>query len=306
MRKLRYLGIQDVTHLCKHLGSSPKELERICLSPEGYYRQGPREIKGKVRHIATPYGRLRLILDRLQALLQRMVIPSSIHGGVKQHSSRTNAGLHLRKPVVVCMDIKDFFPSVTSRRVYSMFREALKCAPDVARILTRLCTLNGSLPQGSPTSTIVAALATISLSNRLDRFAVNHGATYTQYVDDVTISGPEHMARMVPLLGKIIEQSGLRANQSKTKIARGREEKCVTGIRVNIVPDVTSKKMKEVRALVTSTDFSGDPDHKVRSLQGKIRYIEGLNKGAGRYLRRQLKRTNLPMLQNSPSLRPMN
>lgn len=169
MRKLRLLSIQDVAHLCKHLGSSPDELTHICHKPERYYRQGPRQIKGKIRHIATPQGRLRKILDRLQALLQRVVLPESIRGGVKEHSPRTNAVVHLKKPVVVCMDIKDFFPSISNRRVYAMFRETLKCAPDVAGILTRLCTLNSSLPQGSPTSTIVAALSTTRLSNRLEQ-----------------------------------------------------------------------------------------------------------------------------------------
>lgn len=294
MRRLRLLRIQDVTHLCKHLGSSLNELAHLCLKPEWYYRQGPRRIKGKTRHIATPEGRLRQILDRLQALLQRVVLPESIHGGVKGHSPRTNAVVHLRKPVVLCMDIKDFFPSITNRRVYAMFRETLKCAPDVARILTRLCTLNGSLPQGSPTSTIVAALSTVRLSNRLEQLANRHIATYTQYVDDVTISGPEHIDRMVPLLGEIIKQEGLRANKAKTKIARGGEEKCVTGIRVNMVPDVTSKKMKEVRALLASADFSVDRHQQVGSLQGKVRYIEGLNQGAGRYLQRQLKKKRSP------------
>ena len=72
---------------------------------------------------------------------------------------------------------------------------------DVARILTRLCTLKGSLPQGSPTSTIVAALSTVELTDRLDQFASNHNASYTQYVDDVTVSGPKHMIKMTPLLG---------------------------------------------------------------------------------------------------------
>jgi hypothetical protein len=290
MRKLRILNIRDISHLCKHLETSHNELAHICQNPERYYRQGPRLIKGKVRHIATPFGRLRAILDKLQNLLQRVDLPASVHGGVKEHSALTNAVPHLRKPIVLCMDIKDFFPSITNRRVYAMFRETLKCVLDVARMLTRLCTLNGSLPQGSPTSTIVAALSTIELTKRLDQFATNHNATYTQYVDDVTISGPRHMARMAPVLGKIIRQSGLKANPAKTKVAQGEEEKCVTGIRVNVVPDVTSKKMKEVRGLLDSEDLCGDTNQKVCSLEGKIRYIEGLNHGAGRYLRKQLRK----------------
>ncbi len=300
MRKLRFLNIRDLSHLRKHLGTSPNELAHICQKPESYYRQGPRLIKGKTRHIATPHGRLRVILDRLQTLLQRVVLPASIHGGVKGHSPLTNAVPHLRNPVVLCMDLKDFFPSVTNKRVYTMFLETLKCSPDVARNLTRLCTLNGSLPQGSPTSTIVAALSTIGLTNRLDQFANNHNATYIQYVDDVTVSGPRHLDRMAPLLEKVIRQAGFKANPAKTKMAQGEEEKCVTGIRVNVVPDVPSKKMKEVRGLLESkirVEFL----IKVRSLEGKIRYIEGLNLGAGRFVRKRLSKIKASRSETQPN-----
>ncbi len=75
--------------------------------------------------------------------------------------------------------------------VYKIFCKRLECSPNVSRYLTRLTTLNGSLPQGSPTSTILAALIAEPLAKRLDNFAKGHRADYSQYVDDNAVSDQE-------------------------------------------------------------------------------------------------------------------
>jgi len=299
MRPLVALNIRDVRHLCKLLGTSPEELERICAEPKRYYRQSQLVIRGKTRPIATPHGRLRETLDRLQSLLQRVCLPESIHGGRRGYSYITNALSHLCKPLVLCMDLKDFFPSVTNHRIYNVFRGRLGCTPDVARYLTRLTTLNGCLPQGSPTSTILAAIASEPLAMRLGKLAVQHRAQYSQYVDDVTISGPEHLGRLVPLVETAIRHEGFVVNNSKTRVASGNTEKTVTGIRVNQGPDIPRKKLQEVRCLIDDLERNrncirgGVSKRELDSIKGKIRFVEGLNPGAGRFLRRRFNRVLL-------------
>lgn len=295
MKPLVALNIRDVRHLCKLLGTSPEELKKISAEPKRYYRESQLVIKGKVRPIATPHGRLREILDRLQALLQRVSLPESIHGGRRGYSYITNALSHVCKPTVLCMDLKDFFPSVTNHRIYNVFRIRMGCTPDVARYLTRLTTLNGCLHQGSPTSTILAAIASEPLAMRLGKLAAQHRAAYTQYVDDVGISGPDHIGRLVPLVETAIRQEGFRVNNSKTRVASGNTEKTVTGLRVNQGPDVPRKKLREVRCLIDNLErnrncMHGVPKRELDSIKGKIRFVEGLNHGAGSFLRRRLNR----------------
>jgi len=292
MRPLHSLNIRDVQHLGKILGATPQEIAKICRDPKRYYREGTRIIKGKPRPLATPYGRLREILDKLQPFLQRVVLPMHVHGGRKGHSHLGNALSHVDNSGLFSMDLKDFFPSVSHHRVYRLFYARLGCSPDVARYLTRLTTLNGCLPQGSPTSTILAAIVSEPLVKRLAGLSVHHGAVYTQYVDDIAFSGPGYVGRLVPTFKRIVQQEGYRINESKTKIADHKSEKVVTGVRINGGPDIPSKMLKEVRGLLDVMENCQGPQsfpgRELISLKGKIGYIESLNRGAGKHLRRRL------------------
>lgn len=296
MRKLSALNIKDVKHLCKHLGTHSLELDSICQNVEGYYRSGDRNIKGKIRHISTPKGRLREILDKLQALLQRVCLPDCIHGGRKGYSYLSNAKPHINKSTVLNLDLKDFFPNLTDKRVYNLFLKRLGCTPTVSEYLKVLTTLNGSLPQGSPTSTILAALASESLAKRLESLAKKHGADYTQYVDDITLSGPSYIKSLIPTINKIIKQEGLIVNLDKTKVRNNSEEQIVTGIRVNHNLDVPKVKIKDIRkcinSIVSKTKIGIKPSNaELSSIKGKIQNIMQFNKGTGRFLRRQLQKT---------------
>lgn len=292
MRKLSALNICEMSHLFSLLGTNKKELDHIIAHPERYYWQETRNIKGKMRPIAAPQGRLLEILKRLNGLLQRIDLPENIHGGICGHSHITNAALHAKKPMVVNNDLKDFFPSVNHRKVYNIFFRRLGCKPDIARYLTRLTTLNGSLPQGSPTSTILSALVIEPIVKRVDILAKKHGATYTQYVDDMAISGSAHIKQLNPLLGKIIKQQGFRLNPSKTKVLDDKKEQVVTGVRVNQGTDIPSDKIKEIRDLIQELNVRHQTKGEITKgeilrVKGKIRYATNLNRGAGHFLQKR-------------------
>ena len=53
------------------------------------------------------------------------------------------------------MDIKDFFPSISARAVLTAL-VAQGLTADVASAITRLVTTNKHVPQGAPTSSIIA------------------------------------------------------------------------------------------------------------------------------------------------------
>lgn len=295
-RKLTALDIRDTRHLCKHLRTQEKELESICKRPERYYWQRQETVNGKIRYLATPRGRLREILDKLQALLQRISLPDCIHGGRKGHSNITNALVHINKSVVLNLDLKDFFPNVTNQMIYKIFCKRLRCSPNVSRYLTRLTTLNGSLPQGSPTSTILAALVTEPLAKRLDNFAKGHRAGYSQYVDDTSVSGVEYVQNLIPTIKKIIRQEWFMINNAKTNVSTSDYEQIVTGVRVNKGLDVPKEKLKTVRrqieTMAQQIKLLKKPLYtELASIRGKIHNISRLNKGAGHSLTKRLNKS---------------
>ena len=126
---------------------------------------------------------------RIRALLDELYRPSSrAHGFIKGRSVRTNAVPHVGKRLILNVDIQDFFETVTFPRVRGRLMAPPYDIPNaVATAIARLCTVNGSLPIGAPSSPV---LANMICSRRTGpaRLARDMGCFYTRYADDITIS----------------------------------------------------------------------------------------------------------------------
>lgn len=296
MRKLNSLNIKCVKHLCMHLRCSEKQLRCFCVFPDRYYYRTTKLIKGKLRPIAMPKDRFRVVIDRLKTLLDRLEIPDYLHGGVKARSIKTNASPHIHKAAVLNFDIADFFPSVKPIYVYDMFLGKLGCSPDVAHILTRLVTLDGGLPQGSPTSTSIANLIITSLAKRLRGLSKQHDSDYTQFVDDGIVSGPIYLEELRSLIDKIIRQEGFTASPKPHKRTTKYfwEEQTVTGVKVNrgidapqeIVSGVSMELLKFRNRIRFGEQVK---PNKIVSLRGKIQHISNLNMSMGKRLKQKFR-----------------
>ena len=117
----------------------------------------------------------------------------------------SNAKPHVGQDVVVNLDFKDFFPTLTFKRVKGAFRN-LGYSEHNAIILAALCTepdqdqvkMDGVtyfvdkgerlLPQGAPTSPILTNIICFKMDKRLEGLAKRYGFTYSRYADDLTFS----------------------------------------------------------------------------------------------------------------------
>jgi len=158
--------------------------------------------------------------------------------------------------------------------------------------MATLCTYNDTLPQGSPTSTMVANFVIEHLAYRLHKLAEQHGARYSQYVDDIAISGPRHVEALKPLVARIITEENFTCHPDKLIVCRAGEEHEVTGVRVDHGKDIPSKKLRDVRADIMAATETKEPmsEKDSRSLGGKVQHITMLNRGAGNFLKKQLSR----------------
>src|SRR5439155_20461357 len=81
-----------------------------------YHRYSIAKKTGGVRYISAPKPALKKaqawVLDNI---LGRLVMEPEAHGFVVGHSIVTNAVPHSGKAVVINLDLKDFFPSITFR-----------------------------------------------------------------------------------------------------------------------------------------------------------------------------------------------
>jgi hypothetical protein len=242
---------------------------------------------GGFRLLEIPKPRLLGLQRRILAGLLDFVPPhEAAHGFRTAHSSVTNARAHLGRNVVLRMDLKDFFVSVSAARVAGLFR-TLGYPEAAARALTGLCTtrapaaalavhdparydfelpqlswlerkrlLERHLPQGAPTSPALANLCAFRLDLRLAAAADDAGARYTRYADDLTFSGGKDFARragrFVSLAAAIAAEEGFAVNHRKTRVMPQGQRQEVTGVVVNARPNLRRDAYDRLKATLTN------------------------------------------------------
>ena len=249
------LGRYDLFELSRRLGATVSQLQAM---PVSYQRFSIPKRSGGARKICAPDAALkemqRVILYRL---LSRLKVHPAATGFRRGESIVTNARRHVSKAVVLRMDVRDFFPSTTERRVNLYFR-VIGWLKEPADVLTKLCTLDGGLPQGAPTSPALSNLVNYPVDARLAAVAATIGATYTRYADDITFSfDTDERWALNAAIGStkvILADYGYRLHQDKKlRIARGHNRQVVTGLVVNEsvnLPRAVRRRLRAIRHCV--------------------------------------------------------
>jgi len=215
--------------------------------------QVPKRAGGR-RTIYEPGEELKRVQRLLlRKLFRRLSAHACAHGFERGKSTVTGALPHARKRVVLRMDLRDFFASTKAARVRDYFARAGWDA-DAAQLLTRLCTHEGALPQGAPTSPRLSNLVNFKLDARLDALARKCGADYTRYADDMTFSFAdgrhEQLAPLIRAAKKILREEGYELNaRKKLRIRRRHQRQTVTGLVVNdgvALPRATRRWLRAV------------------------------------------------------------
>lgn len=143
-----------------------------------------------------------------------------------------NAKKHLNQYCVINMDLKDFFSSVSKKKVFYLFSN-LGYSKEMSYIFATICTYQNALPQGAPTSPKLSNLSCIRLDKRLAGLCKTYGANYSRYADDITISGNKYIKNMIPIVKKIIQEEKFSVNNKKTRILEKSQRQEVTGLNLN-------------------------------------------------------------------------
>jgi hypothetical protein len=249
---------------------------------------------GEFRIISEPRPRLKIQQESiLKWLMARRVAPSRYaHAFIKGRSIATNAKLHIDKRVIVKVDIKDFFGSITKAQVISVLTKEGLGEDDTDRI-AGICTLDGYLPQGAPTSPLLSNLVLKwKLDYRLAGLAQHwadgrRNTTYTRYCDDMIFSSQDARLNMIlPIVEKFVRESGFVINRAKTKVLRSGSRQVVTGVIVNKTPNICRIERRRFRAELHNIKKSLIEDKgkefNIAKLQGKAAFIRGINPETGK------------------------
>ncbi|MCA9178304.1 MAG: RNA-directed DNA polymerase [Planctomycetales bacterium] len=301
------ITVPQLRHLAYH---------RDCAEMVHYRRFTIPKRNGGERAIWAPLPRLKGVQRWvLRAIVERLLIHGAAHGFVPGRGIHTNARIHRDASIVLKMDIKDFFPSVTFPRVRGVFRKA-GYREQIATLLALICTEapreiveeDGKrwfvslgprcLPQGAPTSPALTNVVCLKLDRRLTGLAEKLGWRYSRYADDMTFSrprgakGPPNFATLRSRARQIVMDEGFRVHPDKTHVARRGARQTVTGLVTNgdLPPRVPRRNRRQIRAAIHNLG-QGKPLHDgetVDTLAGYIAYIAMTDRAAADRLRQEL------------------
>jgi retron-type reverse transcriptase len=169
-------------------------------------------------------------------------------------------------------------------------------ARDGSDFLARQRLVSRHLPQGAPTSPALANLAAHRLDRRLSGLAKAASATYTRYADDLIFSGGNDLARsrkrLETHIAVIAHEEGFALNHRKTRMMRAGVRQQVTGVVVNVRPNITRSEFDRIKANLTNCVRHGPasqnrekhPDFRTY-LAGKIAHVASIHPARGKKLR---------------------
>lgn len=226
--------IFDRDHLAYILGIRPQELTYLISKPERHYSSfRVKKRRGGYRVIDAPSFLLKCIQRWiLDEVLAHVAVSDYAFGFIENRSILDNAARHLNKHCVVGIDIKDFFPSISSDSVFRLFYYC-GYTKEVSFYLSRLCTFQEHLPQGAPTSPYISNIVFLKADKRLAGLSKAYGADYSRYADDITFSGKGNLINILQPAEKILAEEGFMLNKRKTRVAFSHQKQEVTGLLVN-------------------------------------------------------------------------
>jgi RNA-directed DNA polymerase len=312
-------------------------LASICYVPTAFLddivrRKSDPYRKFRIRKRAGGYRQITVpdsALMRVQRWIHHSILSSRVtHSGSTAYAPkccpRDNAGRHVSARWLVKIDITNFFEMVSERQVYHVYRSAgfaALLAFQLARICTRIAPgslkyrkrrwrtrdrgrhrlfasgMLGHLPQGAPTSPMLANLVCLGLDRELEQLAATYGCTFSRYADDIAFSAVEfsrdRAAKLIRRASEILGRHGFVRNKHKTHVATPGSRRIVTGLLIDTLNVRLTREFKEtIRLHLYHAGTKGIYQHCLRRnfrslvgfrahLQGMITYAEHIEPAFG-------------------------
>jgi retron-type reverse transcriptase len=298
--KIYYVGapIGSVTALAQTLGVTEGKLLNYATRAEKNYLIFFKSVKGKERELSEPYLDLKIIQKRiLNRILCHVRFPHYLHGAVKAKDPRdfySNARSHQQAETIISMDVKSFFPSITADLVEKTFTLLCHFPPAVAKILAKLTTLKGQLPQGAPTSSAISNLVMFEKEYKLASSMEAQGFVYSRLIDDIAISSAkrisqERITKIITAVAKMVTAYGFTIHPDKTTVRSRSNPKdlmTVTGLWLNRgQPKLAREKRIQISREVIQLNKIALAEGRIKdtyhtaynSISGKVALLQRLN-----------------------------
>lgn len=258
---------QTLADVAALLGVTPKFLKLALLRVPRYTTFSIPKKSGGNRQISAPAPLIKQWQRKLLAYFESEYQGRSpVHGFQTGRSILTNAQQHVKPRFVLNLDLRDFFPTIHFGRVRGLLQgKPYFIGREASRVIANICVYNKTLPQGAPTSPILANMICAKMDSELKALAKKHRCTYTRYADDLTFSTrlssfPAALASqptgsglgivLGPELLRTISSNGFNINDKKVRLGNRHYRLEVTGLTVNRFPNVQRRFIRQIRAML--------------------------------------------------------
>ena len=235
------------------------------------------EVASKYRPIDNPIDELKVLQRHLHDDLSNIEVPAWLFAPAVGKSYVDNAAAHSGSSHFHLLDLEAYFPSCRSHRVFDFFRRKLRCSSDVAELLTHASTLGGSLPQGSPSSPILAYLSNVDVWDNIADLCRSEGVTLSVYADDITLSSHKSISgELVWNIKSALYSKGLGTKKSK-EASMVHKAADITGVIVGKQgvrpPNRQIKRLKELEEVASQQQNNEGLVRKIRGRRAQLKQI---------------------------------
>lgn len=200
------------------------------------------------------------------------------------------------------IDVKRFFPSITNEHVYRVWFELLGCSPAISGLLTQLTTFQRHLPQGAPSSTILANLVLYMCDGPIRSECARQNLSYSSWIDDLAFSG-DNPRPIIKTVVATLRKNRFRISRKKLEVAGPRSKRVLTGVKFGASPNVPADRLSRIRSgihkLRTGAVLENEVAGYVQSLVGQITQVGSVNKKKAERFRGELE----AVLERYPAVR---
>jgi hypothetical protein len=269
--------IRSIAALARSLRFDVDVLEVAAARANSSYRRVI-PAPGSTRETFDAQGILKVIHRRIKdTIFVNVEFPDYLQGSLKQRDYVSNARKHVNQQILICEDVKKFFPSVLASKVEDVWCAFFGFSLPVAQLLTQLTTKDGSLPQGAITSSYLANLVLWRDEPLLHAKMAEKGITYSRYVDDMVMSSKKYLSKSeqawaIAQVYGMLRKNSLSAGRNKHEIFSATKPMIATKLIVNRKPSLPHKKRSKIRAQIRQLEQcaeSGSQNDALRELAGK-------------------------------------
>lgn len=273
--------------MSKELSLPIKHIRRMVITASYHYKRYtiPKRAGG-VRTIDHPSRSLKALQ---RWLLTNVIDNWPVHPAAKAYKKNVsifdNASAHVKSKYLLRMDMKDFFPSITTSDMEAyMAKRSHLFEGWSSEDVSGFCGLvfrNGKLTIGAPTSPAISNVLCFDLDATLHTMSIGHGVEYTRYADDLFFSSKKKDVlstiekEVKGAVSSLTIPGSLKINDAKTRHSSKKGARRVTGIVLGSdgKPHVSRATKRYVRSLINKVD--GLPPASKTKLAGLIAFIAG-------------------------------